>query len=80
MGPFLLGKTQLRFLIVAIDYFTKWVEAKTVMPITKAKVISFYQTMESSLTISSFKNFAKTQESRITTFLPDTLRLTAKQK
>ena len=27
MGPFLLGKKQLKFLIIAIDYFTKWVEA-----------------------------------------------------
>ena len=28
MGPFLLGKKQLRFLIVAIDYFTKWVRSR----------------------------------------------------
>ena len=41
MGPFLLRKKQLRFLIVAVDYFTKWVEAELVMTITKAKVISF---------------------------------------
>ena len=27
MGPFPLGKKQLKFLIVAIDCFTKWVEA-----------------------------------------------------
>ena len=41
MGPFPLGKKQLRFLIVAIDYFTKWVEAEPVMTIMKAKVTSF---------------------------------------
>ena len=41
MGPFPLGKKQLRFLIVAIDYFTKWVEAEPVTMITEAKVISF---------------------------------------
>ena len=41
MGPFPLGKKQLRFLIVAIDYFTKWVEIEPVMMITKAKVTSF---------------------------------------
>ena len=41
MGPFPLGKKQLRFLIVAIDYFTKWVEAKPVAMITKAKITSF---------------------------------------
>ena len=32
---------QLRFLIAAIDYFTKWVEAEPVMTIMKAKVTSF---------------------------------------
>ena len=41
MGPFLLGKKQLIFLIVATDYFTKLVEAKPVATITKAKVTSF---------------------------------------
>ena len=43
MGPFHLGKKQLRFLITAIDYFTKWVEVepKQVTMITKAKVTSF---------------------------------------
>ena len=42
MGLFPLGKKQLRFLIVAIDYFTKWVEAELVAMITEAKVISFF--------------------------------------
>ena len=37
MGPFPLGKKQIRFLIVAIDYFKKWVEAEPVTMITKAK-------------------------------------------
>ena len=41
MGPFPLGKKQLRFLIAAIDYFTKWAEAEPVMTIMKAKVTSF---------------------------------------
>lgn len=41
MGPFPLRKKQLRFLIAAIDYFTKWVEVELVMTITKAKVTSF---------------------------------------
>ena len=41
MGPFFLGKKQLRFLIVVINYFTKWVEAKSVTTITEAKVTSF---------------------------------------
>lgn len=41
MGPFPLGKKQLRFLIDTIDYFTKWIEAKLVTTITEAKVTSF---------------------------------------
>ena len=41
MGPFPLGKKQLRFLIVAIDYFIKWVEAEPMTTITKAKITSF---------------------------------------
>ena len=41
MGPFPLGKKKLRFLIVAIDNFTKWVEAKPVTMITEAKFTSF---------------------------------------
>ena len=27
-GPFPLGTRQMKFLVVGIDYFTKWVEAK----------------------------------------------------
>ena len=41
MGPFPLRKKQLRFLIVTIDYFTKWVEVELAMTITEAKVTSF---------------------------------------
>ena len=41
MGPFPLGKKQLKFPIAAINYFTKWVEAKPVTTITEAKVTSF---------------------------------------
>ena len=41
MGPFPQGKKQLRFLIITIDYFTKWVEVEPVMTIMEAKVTSF---------------------------------------
>ena len=41
MGPFPLGKKQLKFLIMAINYFTKWVEAELVTKIIEAKVTSF---------------------------------------
>ena len=49
MGPFPLGKKQLRFLIVVINYFTKWVEVKLVTMIIEAKV-----------TTPSFEKFSKT--------------------
>ena len=41
MGPLPQGKKQVRFLLVAIDYFTKWVEAEALATITEAKVRSF---------------------------------------
>ena len=41
MVPFPLGKKQLRFLIVAIDYFIKWVEVEPVATIIEAKVTNF---------------------------------------
>ena len=39
--PFPLGKKQLRFLIVAIDYITKWIEAEPVATLTEAKITGF---------------------------------------
>ena len=41
IDPFPLGKKQLRFLIITIDYFTKWVEVELATTITEAKVTSF---------------------------------------
>ena len=41
MGPLPQGKRQVKFLLVTIDYFTKWVEANTLATITEAKVWSF---------------------------------------
>lgn len=38
LGPFPLAPGQLKFLIVAIDYFTKWIEAEPLATITSAKV------------------------------------------
>jgi len=34
LGPFTPGKGQVKFLIVAVDYFTKWIEAKPLTTIT----------------------------------------------
>ncbi|GJX83441.1 reverse transcriptase domain-containing protein [Tanacetum coccineum] len=40
-GPFPEGPGKVKFLIVAIDYFTKWIEAKPVATITRAQVKNF---------------------------------------
>ncbi|GJT95375.1 reverse transcriptase domain-containing protein [Tanacetum coccineum] len=40
-GPFPEGPGKVKFLIVAIDYFTKWMEAKPVATITRAQVKKF---------------------------------------
>ena len=41
MGPFLIVMRQLKFFIVGIDYFTKWVEAEVLATITEKNVRSF---------------------------------------
>uniref|UniRef100_A0A2N9F8I3 Integrase catalytic domain-containing protein n=1 Tax=Fagus sylvatica TaxID=28930 RepID=A0A2N9F8I3_FAGSY len=41
MGPFPVGTKQAKFLVVAIDYFTKWVEAEPLSTISENNVKSF---------------------------------------
>ena len=41
MGSFLIAMRQLKFLIVGINYFTKWVEAKALATITEKNVRNF---------------------------------------
>ena len=41
IGPLPLGKRQVKFLLVAIDYFTKWVEAEPLAVINENKIQTF---------------------------------------
>ena len=41
VGPLPKGKGQVKFLLVAIDYFTKWVEVEALATITEARIQSF---------------------------------------
>ena len=41
MGPLPCGKKQVKFIVVAIDYFTKWVEAEHSTVIMEAKIQHF---------------------------------------
>ena len=41
MRPLPIGRKRYKFLIVAIDYFIKWIEAEPTTTITKAKITSF---------------------------------------
>ena len=41
VGPLPLGKGQVKFLLVAIDFFTKWVEAEALAMITEVRIQNF---------------------------------------
>ncbi|GKV40452.1 hypothetical protein SLEP1_g48097 [Rubroshorea leprosula] len=41
LGPFIKGKGGYTFLVVAVDYFTKWIEAKPLSTTTKRKIEEF---------------------------------------
>ena len=43
MGPFPTAVRQLKFLVVGIDYFTKWVKAEALVTITEKNIRSFFQ-------------------------------------
>ena len=41
MGPFPIAMRQLKFLIIGIDYFTKWVKVEALATITEENVRNF---------------------------------------
>lgn len=42
VGPFPTARSQKKFILVAVDYFTKWVEAEPLASITARKIVNFY--------------------------------------
>uniref|UniRef100_A0A2N9FLD8 Uncharacterized protein n=1 Tax=Fagus sylvatica TaxID=28930 RepID=A0A2N9FLD8_FAGSY len=53
MGPFPVGTKQAKFLVVAIDYFTKWVEAEPLAIISEKNVKRPFREMCSQLNIKN---------------------------
>ncbi|XP_058769358.1 uncharacterized protein LOC131643219 [Vicia villosa] len=43
LGPFPVGSYQNKYLIVAVDYFTKWIEAEALAKITSLNILRFYK-------------------------------------
>ncbi|GAU46380.1 hypothetical protein TSUD_280790 [Trifolium subterraneum] len=43
LGPFTRGNLQCRYLIVGVDYFTKWVEAEPLLEITSFRILRFFK-------------------------------------
>ncbi|XP_075515754.1 uncharacterized protein LOC142550565 [Primulina tabacum] len=41
VGPFPIDRVQKKFLLVAVDYFSKWVEGESLAKITEAEVLKF---------------------------------------
>ena len=41
MGLFLIAMRQLKFLVVSVDYFTKWVEAEAMATLSEKNIRSF---------------------------------------
>ena len=42
MGPFPTGVRQLKFLVIGIDYFTKWMEAEALATIMERNIQNFF--------------------------------------
>ena len=46
LGPLPIGKGQCKFIIVAVDYFTKWAEAEPLATVTEQKIRNFVWRMQ----------------------------------
>ena len=42
-GSFVVGTNQNKYLIVGVDYFTKWIEAEALAKITAQNILRFYK-------------------------------------
>lgn len=42
VGPFPVAKSQMKFILVAVDYFTKWIEAEPLSTVTSARIQRFF--------------------------------------
>ena len=66
MGPFPTALRQLKFLVVGIDYFIKWVEAEPLATITEKSITTLYG--ETSSTDMGYRgSLSPTMESNSTT-------------
>lgn len=72
IGPLPKGRGSVYYVIVAIDYFTKWVEAESLTKIIEANQLS--QIMGYSLIIRRSKIYVKNQVSKRTFLLHTTRR------
>ena len=43
VGPLPIAKAQVKFAVIVVDYFTKWVEAEPLATITEKKMESFVE-------------------------------------
>ncbi|KAM2879174.1 hypothetical protein FF1_014699 [Malus domestica] len=54
IGPMPAGKGKVRYAIVAVDYFTKWVEVEPLATITEAKIEDFFDNKNFRMFCSKF--------------------------
>ena len=92
LGPFPIGTRQMKFLVVGIDYFTKWVDVEPLASITQQNVKNFVWKnimcrfgvprvlVSDNLTMQFSKIFVNTLEFKIIFLHQPTLKQTIKLK